>query len=120
MHNPYRSGSFQLGAEKGSQTEDCSENIVFYLSNLKGLIWVTFYGALSLKHMFFKTHVNTQLHNKNTVELRAGNSDLKQVMELRRVFAQLTGGAIKNLGALALNHDHGLILDRFHGAQPLN
>ena len=38
-------------------------------------------------------------------------------MELMTVFAQLMGGPIKTLGALALSHDHGLILDRFHGAQ---
>ena len=41
-------------------------------------------------------------------------------MELMTEFAQLTGGAIKNLGALVSSHDHGLSLDRFHKAQSLN
>ena len=58
MLNPYRSGSFQLGTEKGSKIEDFSENIVFYVYKLKHLIWVTFRGALSLKQIFsLKTHV---------------------------------------------------------------
>jgi len=54
------------------------------------------------------------------VELGTGNGHPKKAMELRSVFAQLTGGPIKNLGAPALNHVHGLILNRCHGAQSLN
>jgi len=54
------------------------------------------------------------------VELGAGTEHPKKVMELRRVFTQLTGCPIKNLGAPALNHVHGLILNRCHGAQSLN
>jgi len=53
------------------------------------------------------------------VELGAGTEHPKKVMELRRVFTQLTGCPIKNLGAPALNHVHGLILNRCHGAQSL-
>ena len=54
------------------------------------------------------------------VELGTGNDHRKKAMELRSVFAQLTGDPIKNLGALALSHVHGLILDRIHGAKSLN
>ena len=54
------------------------------------------------------------------VELGTGNGHPKKAMELRRVFTQLTGNPIKNMGALALSHVHGLILDRCHGAQSLN
>jgi hypothetical protein len=32
MQNPYRSGSFQLGTEKGSKIDTFSENTVFYVS----------------------------------------------------------------------------------------
>ena len=51
------------------------------------------------------------------MELPTGNGHPKKVMELRSVFAQLTGCPIKNLGALVLSHGHGLIWDRFHRAQ---
>ena len=48
------------------------------------------------------------------MELGTGNGHPKKVMELRRVFAQLTRGPIKNLGALALNH----VMDPFGPQSP--
>jgi len=50
------------------------------------------------------------------VELWVGNEHPKKVMELRRVFAQLLGNAMKCIGSFDLNKEHQVILDHPRGA----
>ena len=119
--NPYRSGSFQLGTEKGFKIEDFSENTVFYVSKLKRLIWYTFRGALSLKQIFsLKTHVKWTVAQKKLWSFELGIQTWKKSWSSWSNLRSCQGMQWETLGALALNHDNGLIFDRFHGALTLN
>ena len=87
------------------------------MSKLKHTFGASFRGTRSLIYIVAWSLIRN-LHK--IVELPAGNGHPKKVMELRSVFAQLTGNPIKSMGAMALSHVHGLILDRFYGAKSLN
>ena len=55
MQNPYRSGSFQLGPENGSEIDNVSENIIFYASKLKRSFLVSFRGAHGLIYILSRS-----------------------------------------------------------------
>ena len=82
-----------------SQIDDVSENTIFYISKLKHSFYASFRGALSLIYIVSWSVIGN-LHK--IVELPAGNGHPKEVMELRRVFAQLPGCPIKNPGSSGL------------------
>ena len=84
--NPYRLGSFQLGARNMSKIKAFSENIVFYAIKLNHHVLHSFPGARTLICPFPFSLV--MIHTK-TMELSTGILIFEKTMELRTQNAQL-------------------------------
>ena len=84
--NPYRLGSFQLGARNMSKIRAFSENTVFYAIKLKHCVLHNFPGARALICLFSYSLV---LICPKTVELSTGIFICEKTMELRTQNAQL-------------------------------
>ena len=84
--NPYRLGSFQLGARNMSKIKAFSENTVFYAIKLNHHVLHSFPGARTLICLFSYSLV---LICTKTVELSTGILFCEKNMELRTQNAQL-------------------------------
>ena len=87
--NPYRLGSFQLGAQNMSKIGSFLENTVFYAIKLNHRVLHSFPGARTLICLFSYSLVSICT---KTVELSTAILICEKNMELRTQNAQLVGG----------------------------